>query len=152
MSTVIALEKFKIRVCQGVSGGTKTLFWAIFAYFLRFLAAVKQLYKPVCPSVRRSIGPSRYLMLNNFTYQCLFDFNEVSLGAYLPLLLRKKFWPRPHPLSRGLKTRPKMTKTGITSKIFVRLTQIWYQLIGIVIVHLLLRKNFDPDHTLSAGD
>ena len=24
--TVIALEKFKIRVCQGVSGGTKTLF------------------------------------------------------------------------------------------------------------------------------
>ena len=58
----------------------------------------------------------------------------------LPLLLRKKFWPRPHPLSRGLKTRPKMTKTGITSKIFVRLTQIWYQLIGIVVVHLLLKK------------
>ena len=60
----------------------------------------------------------------------------------LPLLLGKKFGPRPHPLSRGLKTRPKMTKTGITSKIFVRLTQIWYQLIGIMIVHLLLRKKF----------
>ena len=28
--------KFKIRVCQGVSGGTKTPFWAVFAYFLRF--------------------------------------------------------------------------------------------------------------------
>ena len=34
--TVIALWKFKIGVCQGVSGGTKTLFWAILAYFLRF--------------------------------------------------------------------------------------------------------------------
>ena len=36
MCTVVALEKFKIRVCQGVSGGTKTLFWAFFACFLRF--------------------------------------------------------------------------------------------------------------------
>ena len=36
MCTVIALEKFKLRVCQGVSGGTKTQFLAIFAYFLRF--------------------------------------------------------------------------------------------------------------------
>ena len=36
MFTVFALGKFKIRVCQGVSGGTKTLFWAFFACFLRF--------------------------------------------------------------------------------------------------------------------
>ena len=70
----------------------------------------------------------------------------------LPLLLRKKFWPRPHPLSRGLKTLPKMTKTGITSKIFVRLTQIRYQLIGFVVVPLLLRKKFWPrPHPHSRG-
>ena len=68
------------------------------------------------------------------------------------LLLRKNFSLRPHPLSRGLKTRPKMSKTGITSKIFVRLTQIWYQLISIVVAHLLPRNNFDLDHTLSAWD
>ena len=43
-----------------------------------FLAAVKQLYKPVCPSV----GRSHYIMLNNFTYLCLFYFNEVSLDTY----------------------------------------------------------------------
>ena len=36
MCPKIALEKFKIRVCQGVSGGTKTPFLAIFAYFLIF--------------------------------------------------------------------------------------------------------------------
>ena len=36
MCRVVALEKIKIMVCQGVSGGTKTLFLAIFAYFLDF--------------------------------------------------------------------------------------------------------------------
>ena len=36
MCTVVALEKFKIRICQGVPGGTKTPFLAIFAYFLDF--------------------------------------------------------------------------------------------------------------------
>ena len=35
MCTVVALEKFKIWICQGVPGGTKTPFLAIFAYFLR---------------------------------------------------------------------------------------------------------------------
>ena len=37
MCTVVALEKFKIRVCQGVSGGTKTPFLPIFEIFCLFL-------------------------------------------------------------------------------------------------------------------
>ena len=35
---VVALDKFKIRICQGVPGGTKTPFLAVFAYFFRFFA------------------------------------------------------------------------------------------------------------------
>ena len=55
---VIALEKFKIRVCQGVSGGTKTPFRAIFAYFLRFLSFSSVFY----------IGITLYLVYNCLLY------------------------------------------------------------------------------------
>ena len=39
MCTVVALGTYKIRVCQGVSGGTKLhfeLFFEIFCFFLQF--------------------------------------------------------------------------------------------------------------------
>ena len=38
MCTVIELEKFKIGVCQGVLGGSKTLFLPISVYFLDLLS------------------------------------------------------------------------------------------------------------------
>ena len=70
MCTVVALEKFKIRISQGVPGGTKTQFLAIFAYF----------FKIFCFFLQFSIYKSCYIWITFSLEYPIAYFHDFDVG------------------------------------------------------------------------